>query len=1515
MTKNQPVIPIAIVGMAGTFPGALNIAEFWQNIVQAKSSITKVPKHRWPESYFDPSSSQAHKFYARQGGFIDAYAQFEALRFGVMPRSAEGAEPDQLMTLQICAEALEDAGYAPKLSELGQRGRDFDRKNCEVIIGRGGYIGPAMNALNLRVRTVEQLGALIHKKSWLSPEQIKILQEEILAEVRPFGPDTAIGLVPNLCASRVADRLALGGAAYTIDAACASALLAVSRACESLQSGRANLALAGGVHMVHDLTFWSVFTQLGALSRNEIIRPFDASADGLLIGEGVGVLVLKRLQDALSDGDRVYAVIQGIGESSDGGQASLMSPDQDGQVRAMRQAWVGLDLKQVGLIEAHGTGTPTGDQVELSSTLEVFGHEGEAVGLGSVKSNIGHCMPAAGAAGLIKAALSIYHGYKPQSLNIDQAHPLFSGRLYPLQKGEFWESDERWAGVSAFGFGGINAHIALSQSPIYSPLRPKLARLKQTQSLLAVASENEEDLALELESLANTPQLLNRTHQRGDGSIRAVLLDPTPDALKAAAKLVRSGQSRQGRKGLWLIRNGLLSTQSQTKDNKIETVKKRPTQGEDHHQVSAEKRLGKVAFMFPGVEASFTPRIDDLCARLGIPSPNLYAPQQLGERGVSVVRLGMSLNQCLQRLGIEPDYICGHSIGEWTGLITAGYFPKESIEPFIDGLDPQGLSTPEVSFIAVGAGVGNVQKILVAEFGPMLTEQGIYCSHDNCPHQSIYCVPLSLSKQILKTLAEAKLMAQELPFRSGFHAPHFEPFAQGITKHLKTLTLQTPSHILWSATTNQPYPQDDPQTFYELNTEHLVKTVRFRTLIETLYEQGVRVFIQMGVGSLSSFVSDTLRGRPHRVIDAHSERRDAWSQYLHLAATLYAEGIELNFEVLQGTAYQRDRAIDLDLGTQVAPLEQTIALSSEREHSDLLAVRDVGAQKGLASYPNPLALHLPSKQSSQSQRYEATWSLSIEDFPYLEDHCFFRQAVNWPILEDRFPVVPMTLSIQWVMEVAKQLVNEADQNQKIKRHIVAVRNVRAAKWIEIEPAQDVKVTATWRSEDNIYVEILGHLSALVILSQTPLTAPLKIFKPQEQEVKVPINGSEVYSKRWMFHGPAYHGITELIGISPQGIRGRIHNTGIPGALLDNVGQIFGLWVMLTQREDRVVMPVRLEELTLHMPPPEVGALLDCEVSITKLEKREVKADMTLWHEGQVWASFKGWSDWRFETSGQLWSLMRYPEHNLYASPVMSHGDLAITLAEGISQAASSREFLVGRCLNQRERHEYRGLSPNLQRDWLAGRVASKDALRHLVWQRAQRPIYPAEIALTPRVSQQAPSFDQDSLPGDLRFNYPLSISHSAGKAVAVVATPNAQVSALGIDLEEVVGRDGSWRQASFSREELQNLSNLPLERHDEALTLWWTLKEASAKCASQSATQSVEHRLNKQVHGLGSPKLWTLHSWQAVKGSPLTLLHGLEPLSQGVASIYSKQEQSIYELYWWIFDCQSQRFCMALCRN
>ena len=1243
--------------------------------------------------------------------------------------------------------------------------------------------------------------------------------------------------------------------------------------------------------MVHDLTFWSVFTQLGALSRRQEIRPFHREADGLLIGEGVGIVALKRLDDALSDGDRIYAVIRGQGVSSDAGRASLMSPDIEGQTRAMNAAWRGLDKSLVGLIEAHGTGTPTGDSVELQSTQAVFGTEGSPIGIGSIKSNIGHTMPAAGVAGLIKAALSIYHGVKPPSLHLDTPHSLLAdslalseagdsspSRLYPLTHAESWSEEERWAGVSAFGFGGINAHLALSTAPTYSPLRPPLMRRAEPQILLGVAAPDYASLAETLENLAhpNHPPI-TRSQDIGNGPARAALIGPDREKLLTAARLARAGKSRRGREGLWLTDQGLMTPAERSSN------------------------AGKLALMFPGIESTFAPRIDDLCARLGIATPHLYAPHDLGERGVSVVRLGLALDRCFKTLGVKPDLLCGHSIGEWTGMITAGYFPEEDIEPFIEGLDPAGLTVPDVAFIAVGAHYNKVCDVLTGHFDEPLDHLNITCSHDNCPHQSIFCTPLEHVASALMALNEAGLIASELPFRSGFHAPHFEPYADEMTRHLRTLRLCDPHRPLWSATTLAPYPRGDNEAVYQLGGQHLIEPVRFRALIERLYEEGVRVFVQMGVGSLSSFVSDTLRGRPHRVIDAHSEKRSAWSQWFQLAGALFVEGAAVKLETLHASGVQAEDSLSLNLGASLIKISSKQAQINESSTEHLVSTTDerpainkrpatplnVGTQLGPSTYPAPVHL---SERGSPERIFTAQWELSIERYPHLRDHCFFRQPKQWPHLEDRFPVVPMTLSVQWVMEVAQQLADEVGQHLQVR----GVQGVRAAKWIEIEPPQVVQVEAKWLSSEMIKVEIKGHLSATVNLSTIAPTVPNLEWSAQEGERIPPITGSQVYAERWMFHGPAYHGIHSLSGISPHGIRGIIENKGTPGALLDNVGQLFGLWVMLTQREDRVVMPVRLEAFKIFGPPPPLEAHLPCTVWIESVTKREVKARMALWYEGAIWATCEGWSDWRFETSGSLWSLMRYPERTLFSLPLLNDQGVTLTLADHISAVASSREFLVGRCLSGDERLEYRSLALDQQRDWIAGRIAAKDALRCAAWNAGAPSLFPIEVTLHPRRTHRPPLFVESP-------KTPLSISHCQGVAMAALLHQRGDSRSLGVDLQSVESRPYSWRKASFHSSELKELDGLPQSKHKEALTLWWSLKEAAAKCASHRGL----------TEGLGAPKEWLIEQWSNAQG--INLNTQLSVLSQGRAVVNHLSSSQRFTIAWWIFDRGDQRWTCGLC--
>ncbi|HEV3174228.1 MAG TPA: polyketide synthase, partial [Actinocrinis sp.] len=392
--------PIAIVGMAVLLPGASNLDAYWKNLVGGVDCITDAPAGRWDPEFYDPAAGPGRpdRLYCRRGGFVDEYAEIDPLEFGIMPDSVPGAEPDQLLALRVAADAIADAGGRERLPS---------RDRIGVVLGRGGYLTPGLVRLDQRVRTANQLVRTLRE---LMPDLPDDRAEQVRAAfadaLGPHKPEAAIGLVPNLAASRISNRLDVRGPAYTVDAACASSLVAVDHAVAELVAGRCDAMLAGGAHHCHDITFWSVFNQLGALSRSERIRPFHRGADGILIGEGTGVVVLKRLDDALAAGDRVYAVIRGTGVASDGRAASLFNPEPAGQVRAVRQAWAaaGLDPRAadaLGLLEAHGTATPAGDGAEVTTLAEVFGPpDGDPIALGSVKSMIGHTMPAAGIASL-----------------------------------------------------------------------------------------------------------------------------------------------------------------------------------------------------------------------------------------------------------------------------------------------------------------------------------------------------------------------------------------------------------------------------------------------------------------------------------------------------------------------------------------------------------------------------------------------------------------------------------------------------------------------------------------------------------------------------------------------------------------------------------------------------------------------------------------------------------------------------------------------------------------------------------------------------------------------------------------------------------------------------------------------------------------------------------------------------------------------------------------------------------
>ncbi|WP_394940523.1 beta-ketoacyl synthase N-terminal-like domain-containing protein [Psychromicrobium sp. YIM B11713] len=949
-------MPIAVVGMAAMFPGAKNLGEYRDNLFGGVDAITDAPGSRWdpalyhPEAANEPASSD--RFYCRRGGFIDDSPEVSVARFGIMPNSVEGTEPDQLIALELAAAALADAGLSGELLD------GVDRSRIGVVLGRGGYIAPGASRLSQRVSTAGQLATTLGQLlPELGPEVLERVRSAFIDQLGPDRPDNAIGLVPNLAASRVANRLDLRGPAYTLDAACASSLLAVDHAIRELQSQRCDLMLAGGVHHAHDATLWSVFTQLKALSAAQLSRPFDANSDGILIGEGTGVLALKRFADAVRDGDRIYATIRGSGVASDGRTSSLMNPDPGGQSRAIRAAWnrAGLDPRQggsVGLIEAHGTGTPAGDASELSTLREVFGPtdpEGPKAGIGSVKSMIGHAMPAAGAAGLIKAALAVYHGVLPPTLGISEAHPALAGtRFEPVTHAAEWSSDPRQplrrAGVNAFGFGGINAHVLLEQVPgqaavpisigevlfdadrqavqisATSPVQsaaahsPSVAETggasgangylpePEAAPVLLLAAESVE--ALERRLTASDEELLGAVGSApGEGPVRVGIVSPTAKKLSIARKAVSRGKAWHGRSDIWFRPEPLLASATTDSDD-------------------GSGKRGSLAFVCPGLEAEFSPRIDDVISYFTLPGIRGAAAE--GEvtenahlQGSAVLQVSRTLAAALGELGVAPDALAGHSVGEWSAMVLGGMYDAAAVDSFLEDSGMAQTVFPGLAFAVIGA----PHTAVLAELAPY---PDTVLSHDNAPQQSMICGPLETVEILVERFREQGYVSRVLPFASGFHTPMFREFLSQLDNLTGNLTAAPAKIPVWSANTAQlfsPHPEEIQRTFIN----HLLEHVRFRELVQNMHADGVRVFVQMGPGQLGSLITDTLQGQEHLVVSANASQNRGLDQLRTVLTALWASGRDVDLEFLGVAPALVAAALDTQHGSRSTSQENSQA--------------------------------------------------------------------------------------------------------------------------------------------------------------------------------------------------------------------------------------------------------------------------------------------------------------------------------------------------------------------------------------------------------------------------------------------------------------------------------------------------------------------------------------------------------------------------------------------------------------
>ncbi len=876
----QPVLAterpadIAIVGIASILPKANTTLEYWQNILDKVDAITEIPSHRWDwRLYFDADRNAKDKIYSKWGGFLDDMA-FDPMRYGMPPKSIASVDPMQLMALEVARRTLEDAGYHEKA---------FDRERASVIVGASGGTGDVGSQYGLRSELPRFQGAL---------------PAEVADRLPEWTEDSFAGILLNVIAGRIANRLNFGGVNFTTDAACASSLAAVYQGVTELAAGRSDFVIAGGVDTVQGPFGYLCFSKTQALSPRGRCSTFDASGDGIVISEGIAMVALKRLADAERDGDRIYAVIKGVGGGSDGNAKGMTAPLPAGQLRAMRRAYsmAGFGPSSVGLFEAHGTGTVAGDTAELQSTTDLIGKDGsvprQAV-IGSVKTMIGHTKATAGIAGLIKAALALHHRVLPPHRGVDRPNAILADAdspLYLLDQAMPWLASgdaPRRAAASAFGFGGTNFHVVMEEYSGEYREGVRSATTERWPAELLLWSDSDRP------SLANRlTDLQARLQARNDVALRDL-------AASLAKRWVAEGETVAivAKDAADLMLKMGLAIAHLRGDAK-------PLPPGVWHGPRAESR-GKLAILFPGQGSQYTGMARELslhfpqCAEtLSQADAVLRAPfgqrfgegarlsrfifpraaysegdkararQELTATDVAQPALGaveVAMFRLAQSFGIRADMLAGHSYGEFVALFAGGAID-------FDGL--MSLSAARGRFIvdaakAEGAELGTmaaVQAPREAVETAIADIDGVIIANHNAPTQSIISGSRAGVLAASEQLAKAGFDVTEIPVAAAFHSSLVKPAQRELAALIAATPWKPTETPVYSNTTARPHAVEVAKTQKQM-AEHLVRPVEFVSEIEAMYQDGARIFLEVGPKAvLSRLTAKILAGQPHSAI-------------------------------------------------------------------------------------------------------------------------------------------------------------------------------------------------------------------------------------------------------------------------------------------------------------------------------------------------------------------------------------------------------------------------------------------------------------------------------------------------------------------------------------------------------------------------------------------------------------------------------------------------------------------------
>ncbi len=895
VTASRRKDPIAIVGIGSMFPKAENARALWRLLRTGQDAVVDVPAtHFTLADYFDADQKAPDMTYAKRGAFLSATA-FDPTEFGIPPAILEATDTSQLLALVVAKMALEDAGYP----EDGA----WDRSRTSVLLGVTGT-----------QELVISLGARLGHPHWkkalddagVDERTAKDVVERISASYVGWQENSFPGLLGNVVAGRIANRFDLGGTNCVVDAACASSLGALHLAIAELESGRTDMVLTGGVDTLNDIFMHMCFSKTPALSPTGDARPFSNQADGTLLGEGIGMVVLKRLSDAERDGDRVYALIRGIGTSSDGRAKSIYAPLSKGQARALKAAYQDANVRprDLALLEAHGTGTKAGDAAEFEGLLSVFREDSTDpawCALGSVKSQVGHTKAAAGAAGLIKAALALHHRVIPPTIKIDRPNPALkideSPFSLPTSARPWLRSPRgpRLAGVSSFGFGGSNFHTVLEE---YGDRRAEPAW----------------DGSVELVALS-APDLLRLTAK-------------LEEALKAVDVAAFASASRSTFRHEDAYRLVAVVDAGRTLDQVLATVMAKVKAGQPFStpegvSFGVGKPDGALAFLFPGQGAQHVDMLRDLATIFPellesveampevaahvypLPAFDAGLRQQreaaLTKTNVAQPAIGLvsrGLLRVFARFGVTPALVAGHSYGELVALHAAGVLSAEELELASRrrGELMAGDGSDRGTMLAVLAPLGEIERLLADE------RLELVLANRNGPSQGVLSGTRAEIDRAEVACKTKGLRCTRLNVGAAFHSPLVAQAASAFAEALASLTFSTPAIPVVANTTAEAYPSA-PAEAKALLANQLARPVRFDGVVERLHALGARTFLEVGPRpALTGMVKSILGDRPFTAlaVDAQSKRGGVFDLALVLAR-LAAEGRPVRLSEWQKT--------------------------------------------------------------------------------------------------------------------------------------------------------------------------------------------------------------------------------------------------------------------------------------------------------------------------------------------------------------------------------------------------------------------------------------------------------------------------------------------------------------------------------------------------------------------------------------------------------------------------------------